>query len=48
MFLRQDIMFRNICHVMKEKSQKYWKDILYLFVFAEVLDSTIKKVQNFS
>lgn len=44
---RNDIMFRNICNVMKEKSQKYWKYILHLFVFIKVLDPTIEKVQKF-
>ncbi|GAY57751.1 hypothetical protein CUMW_181840 [Citrus unshiu] len=41
---REIIMFKNICDTMEEKFQKYWKDILHLFIFAAVLDPTIKEV----
>ena len=41
---RENIMFKNICDTMEEKFQKYWKDIPHLFIFAAVLDPTIKEV----
>lgn len=41
---RENIMFKNICDAMEEKFQKYWKDIPHLFIFAAVLDPTIKEV----
>ena len=40
----ENIMFKNICDAMDEKFQKYWKDMPHLFIFAVVLDPTIKEV----
>lgn len=45
---KENIMFRNIYDAIEENFQKYWKDIPHLFIFAVVLDPSIKEVgENF-